>query len=160
MPYKLRKCPRKDLYWVVGEDGEHHSKEPMPMEKARRQMTALNIAHVPLGPINIPDILSIGPSFVVRVTADISSSENALLSSGFMVDVPPFDAQLFHFGDKNRGADYSQLGNLPYNPQLIQLPTQVKLADIKKTFDIHSNFQANFTITPQFLLGLTVCFYF
>jgi hypothetical protein len=45
MPYKLRKCPRKDLYWVVGEDGEHHSKEPMPMEKARRQMTALNIAH-------------------------------------------------------------------------------------------------------------------
>jgi len=45
MPYKLRKAPKRDLYWVVGEDGLHHSKEPITMEQAKKQMTALNIAH-------------------------------------------------------------------------------------------------------------------
>jgi len=45
MPYKLRKAPKRDLYWVVGEDGTHHSKEPLTMEQAKKQMTALNIAH-------------------------------------------------------------------------------------------------------------------
>jgi len=41
MPYKLRKAPRKDLYWVVGPDGKHHSKEPLPKERAEAQMKAL-----------------------------------------------------------------------------------------------------------------------
>ena len=41
MPYKLRKVPKKDLYWVVGEDGKHHSKEGLPLEKAQAQMRAL-----------------------------------------------------------------------------------------------------------------------
>jgi len=41
MPYKLRKAPNKDLYWVVGEDGKHKSKEPMPKKKALAQMRAL-----------------------------------------------------------------------------------------------------------------------
>jgi len=43
--YKLRKAPKRDLYWVVGEDGTHHSKDPLTMEQAKKQMTALNIAH-------------------------------------------------------------------------------------------------------------------
>ena len=35
MPYKLRKAPKKDLYWVVNTDtGEKHSKEPIPRELA------------------------------------------------------------------------------------------------------------------------------
>ncbi|NDD53234.1 hypothetical protein EBZ39_05070 [bacterium] len=41
MPYKLRKAPKRDLYWVVGEDGKHHSKEPIPKERAQAQMRAL-----------------------------------------------------------------------------------------------------------------------
>jgi len=41
MPFKLRKAPRKDLYWVVGPDGKHHSKEPLPKERAEAQMKAL-----------------------------------------------------------------------------------------------------------------------
>lgn len=45
MPYKLRKVPKKDLYWVIGEDGTHHSKEGLTLEKAKRQLIALNIAH-------------------------------------------------------------------------------------------------------------------
>lgn len=41
MPYKLRKAPKRDLYWVVGQDGEHKSKEPLPREQAEAQMKAL-----------------------------------------------------------------------------------------------------------------------
>lgn len=41
MPYKLRKAPNRDLYWVVGEDGTKHSKDPIPKERAEAQMRAL-----------------------------------------------------------------------------------------------------------------------
>ena len=44
MPYRIRKAPNRDLYWVVGEDGKHHSKEPIPLERAKKQMAALHIA--------------------------------------------------------------------------------------------------------------------
>ena len=40
MPYRIRKAPRKDLYWVVAQDGRHLSKEPMPKERAMAQMRA------------------------------------------------------------------------------------------------------------------------
>lgn len=43
MPYRLRKVPNKDLYWVIGEDGKHHSKEGLPKERAMAQMSALYI---------------------------------------------------------------------------------------------------------------------
>lgn len=42
MPYKLRKAPKRELYWVITkETGEKHSKEPLPKEKAKAQMRAL-----------------------------------------------------------------------------------------------------------------------
>jgi hypothetical protein len=41
MPYKLRKAPKRDLYWVIAEDGRHKSNEPMPLERAKAQMRAL-----------------------------------------------------------------------------------------------------------------------
>ena len=44
MPYKLRKAPKKDLYWVVSEDGTKHSKEPLPKKRAEAQRRALYIA--------------------------------------------------------------------------------------------------------------------
>ena len=44
MPYRLRKSPKRDLYWVIGEDGTKHSKEPLPKERAEKQMKALYIA--------------------------------------------------------------------------------------------------------------------
>jgi hypothetical protein len=44
MPYKLRKAPKRDLYWVVGADGSHKSKEPLPKEQAEAQMRALYAA--------------------------------------------------------------------------------------------------------------------
>ena len=47
MPYRLRKAPKKDLYWVVNKDTKQkYSKEPLPKEKAQAQMKAL-YANVP-----------------------------------------------------------------------------------------------------------------
>lgn len=43
-PYKLRKVPRKDLYWVVDSTGKHYSKEGLPKEKAHAQQRALYAA--------------------------------------------------------------------------------------------------------------------
>jgi len=44
MPYSLRKAPNKNLYWVVGPDGTHKSKEPLPRKRAIAQMRALYAA--------------------------------------------------------------------------------------------------------------------
>lgn len=42
MPYKLRKAPKRNLYWVVNKDtGKKHSKDPLPKAKAQAQMKAL-----------------------------------------------------------------------------------------------------------------------
>jgi hypothetical protein len=42
MPYKLRKAPRRELYWVVStETGKKHSLEPLPKARAESQMKAL-----------------------------------------------------------------------------------------------------------------------
>jgi len=41
MPYILRKAPRRELYWVVAQDGSHKSIEPLPLERAKAQMRAL-----------------------------------------------------------------------------------------------------------------------
>jgi len=41
MPYKLRKAPNRDLYWVVAQDGTKKSKDPIPKERAEAQMRAL-----------------------------------------------------------------------------------------------------------------------
>ena len=45
MPYKLRKAPKRDLYWVVStETGKKHSKDPLPKARAEAQMRALYLA--------------------------------------------------------------------------------------------------------------------
>ena len=41
MPYKLRKAPKQEKYWVVGEDGTKKSKDPLPKARAEAQMRAL-----------------------------------------------------------------------------------------------------------------------
>jgi hypothetical protein len=42
MPYKLRKAPGKDLYWVVNkENGRKYSKSPLPLKRAEAQRRAI-----------------------------------------------------------------------------------------------------------------------
>lgn len=45
MPYHIKKAKGKDGFYVYGVDGTRHSKAPMTLETAKKQMTALNIAH-------------------------------------------------------------------------------------------------------------------
>jgi len=42
--YKLRKAPKRDLYWVVGPDGKKHSKDPIPKDRAEAQKRVLEAA--------------------------------------------------------------------------------------------------------------------
>lgn len=45
MPYKLRKAPKRDLYWVINTDTKKkHSNEPLPKDRAEAQMRALYAA--------------------------------------------------------------------------------------------------------------------
>lgn len=47
MPYKLRKAPNRNLYWVMTiETKKKHSKDPIPLEKAKAQMRILESAFV------------------------------------------------------------------------------------------------------------------
>lgn len=47
MPYKLRKAPGQDLYWVISIDtGKKHSNEPIPLEKAQAQMRVLDALYI------------------------------------------------------------------------------------------------------------------
>lgn len=39
--YRLRKAPKRELYWVIAEDGTKKSKEPIPLARAKAQMRAL-----------------------------------------------------------------------------------------------------------------------
>ena len=39
--FKLRKAPKKDLYWVVDDNNRHYSKDPLPKKKAQQQQKAL-----------------------------------------------------------------------------------------------------------------------
>jgi hypothetical protein len=45
MPYHIKKAKGKDGFYVYGVDGKRHSKSPMTLEMAKKQMSALNIAH-------------------------------------------------------------------------------------------------------------------
>jgi hypothetical protein len=45
MPYHLKKAKGKDGFYVYGVDGTRHSKVPLSLEMAKKQMSALNIAH-------------------------------------------------------------------------------------------------------------------
>lgn len=44
MPYKIRKAPNRELYWVVKYDGTHMSKEPIPLARAKKQLAAIHIS--------------------------------------------------------------------------------------------------------------------
>lgn len=61
MPYKLRKQPRKNLYWVVNtETGKKHSYEALPRETAIRQLRALYV-NEGLDPVE-PKVRKVMPS--------------------------------------------------------------------------------------------------
>lgn len=45
MPYHIRKQPKKQLYKVYSESGTPLSKKGLPLARAKKQLTAVNIAY-------------------------------------------------------------------------------------------------------------------
>ena len=45
MPYQIKKKPGTNLYWVTAVDGRHLSNDPIPLARAKKQLTAVNIAY-------------------------------------------------------------------------------------------------------------------
>lgn len=83
MPYKLRKAPNKPLYWVVDNTGKKYEKNPIPLERAKKQITALRIhlKHGGSDPFNTPppsmfDTLKLDPESVY--TAAYNAYKSAL----------------------------------------------------------------------------------
>ena len=108
MPYRIRKAPKRNLYWVIGKDGTKHSNEPLPLERAKRQLTALNIAHAKKSGGAWYDVFNpkkvvnefVNPDSVLRrgvkkVTNEIVNPDSIVrrritdVSRGIRVDYPP-----------------------------------------------------------------------
>ena len=129
MPFKLRKQPKKDLYWVINkETGEKYSKEPLPKERATAQMKALYA--------NAPDAKEGGISYVkwgdLRIPfydeTDVIPEDRKFRGSGF------FDNLRLGVGDKivpvrDRAYTYED-----------RYPNQKKLAGFGVIDDIKSKY--------------------
>ena len=48
-PYHIRKAPKRDLYWVIGPDDKHYSKDPIPKQRAESQRRALYLSETKRG---------------------------------------------------------------------------------------------------------------
>jgi hypothetical protein len=46
MPYKIRKLPKQQLYKVYGERGNPLSKKGLPLARAKKQLTAVNLSEL------------------------------------------------------------------------------------------------------------------
>jgi hypothetical protein len=90
MPYKLRKAPKRELYWVVTtETGKKHSKEPIPKDKAKAQLRVLEAALEGSGKVNQAHIKKLKREFQ-RIQRKADKIEDAMYnyseSSGIPVD--------------------------------------------------------------------------
>lgn len=56
MPYKLRKAPNQNKYWVVGEDGRKYSRLPIPLERAKAQKRLLTAVEYGWKPTRRPSV--------------------------------------------------------------------------------------------------------
>jgi hypothetical protein len=102
MPWKLRKAPKKDLYWVINkETGKKYSKEPLPKERATAQMKALYA--------NAPDAKTGGISYVkwgdMRIpfydNTDVIPEDRIFRGSGVFDDIKNKYKEI-----KDKGAAY------------------------------------------------------
>jgi hypothetical protein len=86
MPYKLRKAPNRDLYWVVAEDGKHMSKDPLPRSRAEAQMRILYEAmSSELPPKYVADLT---PTQKKKQVALIKKSKKVYAETGTVMDRP------------------------------------------------------------------------
>jgi hypothetical protein len=56
MPYHIMKAKGKDAYYVYDIEGKRHSKAPLSLEMAKKQLAALNMAHARKMGADIPKV--------------------------------------------------------------------------------------------------------
>jgi hypothetical protein len=79
--YRLRKAPRRDLYWVVSTDsGEKHSKDPLPKKRAEAQMRALYAAKAKRGGQYFNPLVSAAKGTLKEDVAKATEEQAARLS--------------------------------------------------------------------------------
>lgn len=104
MPYRLRKAPNKDLYWVVNtETGKKHSKEPLPRERAEAQVKALyaNVPEARGGMDPVPNEEKSDKDYIKEVEAYLGECKKALTTQDPHGDVSSAGLQA-HFTELER----------------------------------------------------------
>jgi len=91
MPYKLRKAPKRDLYWVVTiETGKKHSKDPIPKDKAKAQKRILESALNGSGKVTQKKLLDLVKEYK-EVTARLEYEYNKLVAYAVENDIETMD---------------------------------------------------------------------
>jgi hypothetical protein len=156
MPYKLRKAPKKDLYWVVNkESGEKYSKDPLPKERAKAQMRALYANEGKEGGGFLGDVWNAVGSKVDKVKKEWKDKGMATLTGTnytgaynrlddeYLRTHPPTD--VIDKGALEHDLEYSRLAKLRKEGKTSKadLDRMIRESDDKFLQNIRNNFMAN-----------------
>ena len=100
MPYKLRKAPKKALYWVVTtETGKKHSKLPIPMDKAKAQMRILESALKGGGRVTQQKLRDLKKEYI-EVVQQIQQEHQKMVNYAIAEDIETMDTLDLPISDK------------------------------------------------------------
>ena len=123
MPYKLRKAPRRELYWVITKaTGKKHSIEPLPLKRAEAQMRSLYAREPPIRS---------GGADVVEEPVVVEASKSAPSFPQVVTEPEPYVSQTDVEDVKYSGGSYYPEQYNTY-PITIRKPTGYKSPAILK----------------------------
>jgi hypothetical protein len=100
MPYKLRKAPKRDLYWVVTtETGKKHSKDPIPMDKAKAQLRILDSALKGNGRVTQQKLHDLKTEYI-EVVKQIQQEHQKMVNYAIAEDIETMDTLDLPISDK------------------------------------------------------------
>jgi len=100
MPYKLRKAPKRDLYWVVTtETGKKHSKDPIPMDKAKAQLRILESALKGSGRVTQQKLHDLKTEYT-QVVQQIQQEHQKMVNYAIAEDIETMDTLDLPISDK------------------------------------------------------------
>jgi hypothetical protein len=103
MPWKLRKAPKRDLYWVVNkETGRKYSKEPIPRDRAEAQMRLLYMKKRKsgAGTLEGEGFLDDAYSLFKKGVSAVSTRVSDVMKGKRQDYPPPVRAYLAKYGDR------------------------------------------------------------
>ena len=91
MPYKLRKAPKKELYWVITkETGKKHEKDPIPLEKAKAQMRILESVLKGEGKVAQKKLLDLKTKYI-QVLQQLKQEHQKMINYAIAEDIETMD---------------------------------------------------------------------